>query len=194
MDESEPMKLENEQHFCRIFSVDPGLYNIGLCVMDGNWRILELRRTPLPSGGIHLEYVHRKQRVKWHEKLAQELDSWFACYVTPRLPLEGGRILIVVEENDLTMTKDWCATLAGLLTSWADFSLITVIPKQVAKWMYKQGLESPATRSQKKRFAMEMVGRTEVAPGAGVPMLLDEHSADACVNALYVRERFYTKR
>lgn len=183
------MKLEKPIGFCRIFSVDPGLYNIGLCVMDGDWRIMELQRTPLSAR--HLEHVHQYQRATWHEQLAAELDSWFARYIAPRLPLSGGQVLMIVEENDLAMTKDWCATLAGLLTSWADFKLMTVIPKQVAKWMYKQGLSKPATRAQKKRFAVGMVGRADVAPGASVPMLLDEHSADACVNALYVRERFY---
>lgn len=189
--------LENpNERFVRIFSIDPGYYNVGLCVLDSDWRILDLARTTMPCGGAELERMKHRDRSRWFSNLAKEMGAWYNRYVVPRIPLEGGRLLFVVEENgpDLQMTKDWTGILAGMLHSWTDVELRTVAPKSVAKWMYRQGMRKPATRDQKKRYAMEQVGKASMNPNAHVPQILDEHSADAYVNAMYIRQKLNKKR
>lgn len=177
----------------RVISVDPGLTNVGLAVLDDQWRVVELKHVALPNGGKLCRF-HFESRTEWVAKLAEEVAAWFDRYVLPRLLLNpecDDVTLVVVEENDLALTRDWAGVLAGMLAGWESVKVVTVLPRVVRRWMVGKGMPPLATRPQKKQFAVEFVGRVTPAPHAHLPFVMDDHSADACMNALYVRERFF---
>lgn len=181
--------------FVRIFSVDPGIDNVGLCVMDGNFNVIELLATPLPDA-LGLRRLHKEQRTEWVTNLCESITSWLSQYVLPRmLPFGSGPILVIIEENDhkLPYTKDFAAVLCGLLYSNRSVRthIITVLPMNVAAWMHREGLPSGSSRAQKKTWTLKYVADLPLAPNHVERMILTPDSADAAANAYYVRHRFY---
>lgn len=188
------MEIEREDEFTRfsrIFSVDPGLFNIGLCILDSEWRILELRRTELSLNGKIIERQRDLDLPGFLEFLTDQIELWLTRYVLPRIPLDDSPILFICEENSdkLVFTRDWCGILSGILLSFPRIQFKTVYPPNVSNWLRRKGKKKGVGRFEKKRFTMEYVMDLEQSPLANVE--LNEHSADACVNAIYIKERFF---
>jgi len=175
----------------RVISIDPGMVNVGLAVLDGDWKIRELRHSELAHGKT-LTAAHFAHRTQWVGILADEIQWWAIRYVYPHIllaPEDGVRTLVIVEENDLKLHQDWAGIVAGILTGLPGVTVMTVLPMEVTKWMHRMGLPGRADRAEKKRFSIEFV---RGLPGAEQVESFDDHSCDACMNAMYVRERFFS--
>lgn len=175
----------------RVISIDPGTQNVGLAVLDGDFRLIELRHSSLPHADL-LPSAHSSHRVRWVGLLAEEIRDWVNRYVMPRIPgifeeEEGELTLVLVEENGLLLHMDWAGIVAGIFVGYPGVRVVTVLPGKVSAWMKGMGLGRLASREEKKRFAVEFV--RGLPGGEGVS---DDHSADACMNALYLRDRFFS--
>ena len=185
------MELENPR-FSRIFSVDPGLINIGLAILDSEWRILELRLTNLTLDGGIIAHQRELDLPSFLQFLTEQIEFWLNRYVLPRIPMDDSTILFIVEENSdkLVFTRDWCGILAGLLHPYPRIQFKTVYPPNVSRWLGDLGKKRGINRIGKKRFTIKMIEELERNPSATV-IQLNEHSADAAANALYIRDRFF---
>jgi len=192
------MEVSGEFRVCGVISVDPGLTNVGLCELDDEWRVVDLRHSALPHSA-QLSRLHFERRPEWIHILAQDVYEWVRRHIFPRLLFlnreTDDELLVVVEENDLAITRDWAGILTGILAGCQGVRVVTVLPTHVKAWMVKHGMPAKASRYQKKKFAVDFVSSLEMGEREdGCKLIVDDHSADACLNALYIRERFFLRK
>lgn len=170
----------------RVFSVDPGVSNVGLCVFDwdtgtGTQTLVELTTDQLDDPGTLL-WQHQLYRTEWIEILSRSIESWINHSVTRHFRFDRN-MMFVVEENDIKFTRDWAPLLIEKLGHLDNAEFFSVLPKVVHNWLIKlHGLPKKSSRSSKKNHVMNMFRSKHPVH----PFSITEHSSDAWVNAQYI--------
>lgn len=184
----------------RLISIDPGLSNVGLCVLD--WcagpggvtqTLVAMKNHPLPDA-VTLSWKHFKNRLEWVGVLNDSIHIWLTRYVIPRMRYDVP-VILVVEENDLTLTRDWAPLAIAHMGIFANVIPVTVIPTVVHKWMINQrGMVRGVNRGDKKLHTKALFVDWLKDGKLDDTFNICEHSVDAWVNSQHLIERMTRKK
>lgn len=179
----------------RVISLDPGLSNVGLCVFDWTHHtqtLVAMKNLPLPDSSS-LSWKHKTDRLGWIAHLGESIQLWLTRYVVPLIDFRINNLL-VIEENDLPLTKDWAPLAVAYLNIYSNVYPKTVLPKVVHKWLIThRDMPRRTPRPAKKLHVRTLFHNWLKDAPLDTTFDVCEHSCDAWINGQYVIERLTRK-
>lgn len=168
--------------FDNILSIDPGIHNFGVTLLDAHFNPLYAEVWDLCPGKSANDF----QCVERHFFISRLLTRLEECAsessIFKMIRFSGINLLVIMEENpDMILTQYIPPLVVAILGQirFSSINLVTVLPRVVTRYAYTQGLQRRSNRTQKKKWTMDRYS------------LSNPDIADTILNAEYVNQRFF---
>lgn len=181
-------------YYDRIISIDTGLNNVGVSIMDADQNVLYMETTPLSLDNSNvLQWKKFIYKVDWIGRLTDLIYQWLGRYIIPRiLHAPEHKNLIIIEENSIPFTKDFPGIISAFFYRYDNITIMTVSPIIVHRSLRSLGMPKGLIGKDKKKWVINHFGEKTVNKILGdlENMNITEHSCDAWMNATYFLKRY----